>query len=347
MIKKLTKFERLFSDEAPDFTTTPFLSDVVPGLIETDAKFASKELNPRRYAVSGRSLRSPNVRSINPEDYLEFDYENNGPINYPLFNEPSGTQSLDEYQEGLNDPDTPQSSETGNLIGRHIGKQIGLQGLLGTIGTIGGGLAAKVPGSAIMSALPGGFATSALSPAGLINATTGAAVAGLLGKKTHDIARFKGTGTQAQTEAVKSNLGLTGLIGLLGQNLASKFSSIRSPQQKAERAFNISILEQAQKEAKSGPFGALDRQTQQEGELANLGPFGALNRTGGIPQGSTDPFGEYVSAKSMDRVAAGLTTGMGGTPEMEGARLDAAISHEAHPMAEHSDIGGGTGGSDK
>ena len=38
----LTRFEELFGDESYNFSTTPTLQDVVPGLIPADSKFASK-----------------------------------------------------------------------------------------------------------------------------------------------------------------------------------------------------------------------------------------------------------------------------------------------------------------
>ena len=53
----------LFGDEAYNFSTTPELQNVIPGLIETDTRYAAKELSKGREAATGRSFRSPVPRS--------------------------------------------------------------------------------------------------------------------------------------------------------------------------------------------------------------------------------------------------------------------------------------------
>ena len=58
-----SKFDELFGGEE-GIVTAPTLRDVAPGLVEgSGAKFQSKELNPRRTAVSARGFRNPRVRS--------------------------------------------------------------------------------------------------------------------------------------------------------------------------------------------------------------------------------------------------------------------------------------------
>ena len=198
----LTRFEELFGDESYNFSTTPTLQDVVPGLVTSDSKYASKELNQRRQAVTGRSFRSPVPRSMNPRETIRVEQQQPEEQQYiipPSHHSTPSSPGLDGGGPGGGGAFGPegasgqyliaQQGDTGRLGAGTLGNEIGdsLASSLGTMGVMGattatlGALSMGAPSNMIPDIATGSFVSSALNPIAALNVVGGGLVAGQMG----------------------------------------------------------------------------------------------------------------------------------------------------------------------
>ena len=266
----LTRFEELFGDESYNFSTTPELQDVVPGLIETDSKYASKELNTRRKAVTGRSFRSPVPRSMNPRQMSSPQQEEpeqqqqQQQYTAPTSNHPPPYGPSDRGGPGSFGPEGASSNyliemqgETGRLGEGTLGNEIGdsLASSLGTLGLTGAATAALAaigmgaPMSMMPNILGGSFVSSALNPIALANVVGGGLVAGQMGYNAGNQAAEGFSPNPAATSRSQiaafnainpgigglAEIGVEGLLGMLGMG--------ESPTSSAESAAGFSFAE--------------------------------------------------------------------------------------------------------
>ena len=257
----LTRFEELFGDESYNFVTTPALQDVVPGLVETDSKYAAKELNKGREAATGRSFRSPVPRSL--------------PTNkVTVSNLPSVPLPVQERRQRQIQPTYPESDwdggpgggsrggrggqddirirmqgETGrlgegtlgNAIGDSLASSLGTTGLLGMISAGGAALSAGAPSSMLPSILGGSFVSSALNPVVLANILGGGVMAGQMGYNagTNTGAPFTPDSPQSQAAQVAAfNAIDPGIGGALEMGTESILSALFGTENNTSKAAN-------------------------------------------------------------------------------------------------------------
>ena len=288
----LTRFEELFGDESFNFSTTPELVDVSPGLISTDSKYASKELNQRRQAVTGRSFRSPVPRSMNPRQTIAPQQSESEP-------EPEWIPS---NRKGPTDPGLEgggpggggafgpegasgqylieQQGDTGRLGAGTLGNETGdsLASSLGTMGVMGattatlGALSMGAPSSMIPGIATGSFVSSALNPIALANIVGGGLYAGQTGynagnnaanpSATTDVNATPENISNAQIAAFNAiDPGLGGLAELGVEGLLSMLGIGMSPTEGAMSAAHGSL-------ASSGAF-ADAYMTSEQGYVSN------------------------------------------------------------------------------
>jgi hypothetical protein len=127
-------FNELFGgDDEEAFASSPSLGDVAPDLVDSSgSSFSSKELNPRRHAVSARNFRNPRVRSA------ENAFKRQGaveqvPSSGRRSSIPSGQSQPPPYGLGSPDVNVGDSDSGDDAIGETIGNSLA--------GMIGGGLA--------------------------------------------------------------------------------------------------------------------------------------------------------------------------------------------------------------
>ena len=264
----LTRFEELFGDESYNFSTTPTLQDVVPGLIPADSKFASKELNERRQAVTGRSFRSPVPRSMNPrqmnlqqqqqqqEQYFEpLRGEGRGPSGPGLEGGGPGGGGAFGPEGASGKYLIEQQGKTGRLGEGTLGNEVGdsLAGSLGKIGTTGaatatlGALGLGAPTGMIPGIAVGSFVSSALNPIVAGNVLGGGLVAGQMGLEagTNTGDPFAPSSTQSQAAQIAAfnavDPGIGGAIEMGVESLLSTFFGTKSNTSKAEEAAAIGM----------------------------------------------------------------------------------------------------------
>ena len=291
----LTRFEELFGDESFNFSTTPELIDVSPGLITTDSQYASKELNQRRQAVTGRSFRSPVPRSMNPrqvsspspppqqqpEQYIEPPRgEGKGPSSPGLDGGGpgdggawgplgAGGQYLIEQQG-----ETGRLGEgtLGNEIGDSLAMSLGTMGLLGAASATAGALGMGAPMGMIPGIATGSFISSALNPIGVANVVGGGLIAGQTGynvgleaanpEATTDVNATPENIAAAQIAAFNAiDPGLGGMAELGVEGLLSALGYGMSPTEGAMSAAHGSL-------ASSGAF-ADAYMTSEQGYVSN------------------------------------------------------------------------------
>ena len=301
----LTRFEELFGDESFNFSTTPELVDVSPGLISTDSKYASKELNQRRQAVTGRSFRSPVPRSMNPRQTIAPQQSESEP-------EPEWIPS---NRKGPTDPGLEgggpggggafgpegasgqylieQQGDTGRLGAGTLGNEIGdsLVSSLGTMGVMGattatlGALSMGAPSSMIPGIATGSFVSSALNPIALANIVGGGLYAGQTGYNAGQEISAQGYGLTDQGIQNASiaafnaiNPGIGGIAELGAEGLLSMLGIGMSPSDTAAEA--------ASQEAQTGPAGRLAAMQAAEYGGSAVGPD---NGWGGTDSGLVGP----------------------------------------------------------
>jgi hypothetical protein len=222
------QFDEIFGAEEQVFND-PTLRDVAPGLVgRGDARFASKELNPRRQAVSARHFRNPRVRS------KEGAFERGGAV---AQGSPAGfgaVPSMTNFERGA------IARETGGMPGvsGDIGDSSTPGGALGE--TIGNSLASSMAIKGLMAAAPvaaGGLAMGA--PAGAVgSAALGSGVTGMFGGMT--------------------GMGLLGLANTIGGEIASGQTAIGATEGLSDIGMNqaqIDAAQQAGYSAAQAPVG--------------------------------------------------------------------------------------------
>ena len=217
------KFNELFGDDG-GIQSSPTLQDVVPGLVDTGgSRFASKELNTGRAAVSNRSFRSPRVRSA--EDAFT-----RGATTSPGRSSPSASNFNLDVSGGF--PAISYSGPSGGedsaaaAVGNRLGSTI-FSGLAGSaaMGTLGG-LAMGAPLGLSTQFGVGGAMSSLVSPmglAGLANMIGGGIYAGQLGEEASESDEAFSSEQRGQIGAAAANAAMNplGLIGQIGQNIFS------------------------------------------------------------------------------------------------------------------------------
>jgi hypothetical protein len=174
-----TKFDELYGGAEDIMASAPTLRDVTPGLIDGSSRFASKELNPRRSAVSARHFRNPRVRS------REGAFERGGPVGsaaprgfgFVQPSAPSGGGAVPVDSGGYAGTSGVGLSEGGDVgvpggaLGTEIGDAMagamGISGLESGLATAAGGLAMGASLGQIGSAALGSAVTGALNPISL------------------------------------------------------------------------------------------------------------------------------------------------------------------------------------
>ena len=304
----LTRFEELFGDESYNFSTTPELQDVVPGLIETDSKYASKELNARRQAVTGRSFRSPVPRSMNPRQMSspqQEEPEEEQQYTVPTSNRPPPYGPSDRGGPGSFGPEGASSNyliemqgETGRLgegtLGNEIGdsliSSLGTLGLAGVVPTALTALSMGAPMSMMPNILGSSFISSALNPIALANVVGGGLVAGQTSynagnnaanpSATTDVNATPENISNAQIAAFSAiDPGLGGLAELGVEGLLSMFDMGMTPPQAAMSAVHGSL-------ASSGAF-ANAYMTSDQGFVSNA-PGSAVSQAADDARASTE-----------------------------------------------------------
>jgi hypothetical protein len=259
----LTRFEELFGDESYNFTTTPDLQDVIPGLVQSDSQYSSKELNKGRQAATGRSFRSPVPRSFptnqvatptpSPTSIDEPETYTPGPgrrDSEPVGPEGGGPGGGGGYgAEGESGQYLiQQQGETGrlgegtlgNAIGDSLAQSLGIAGATGAAAATLGAIGLGAPTSMLPNIAAGSFVQSALSPIALANVVGGGLVAGQMGYNAGVEAEAQGYGLSNQgnqdvsIEAFSSvDPGVGGLAELGVEGALSLISSRRSPSEVA------------------------------------------------------------------------------------------------------------------
>ena len=289
----LTRFEELFGDESFNFSTTPELVDVSPGLVSADSKYASKELNQRRQTVTGRSFRSPVPRSMNPretirpqqqqqEQYFEPPPrgEGRGPSGPGLEGGGPGGGGAFGPEGASGQYLIEQQGETGRLGEGTLGNEIGdsLATSLGTMGLMGAttatlaALGMGAPSSMLPGIATGSFVSSALNPIALANVVGGGLVAGQTGynvgleaanpEATTDVKATPENITAAQIAGFNAiDPGMGGAIELGAEGLLSMLGYGMSPTEGAMSAAHGSL-------ASSGAF-ADAYMTSEQGYVSN------------------------------------------------------------------------------
>jgi hypothetical protein len=239
----LTRFEELFGDESSNFATTPTLYEVVPEFIEADSKYASKELNRRRKAVTGRSFRSPNPRSYDPrkpEPQQTQQAPNTDTIERfnPIASPPDHGGGPGANYSGI-EGDTDGLSPASTAAGDAIASQLGTYGAASAVTTGIAGLGLGFGVSDVAPAMLESFVTTALNPVTVANTVGGGITSGIIGHGLGEEAAIGGSqnpiGVEAAVNAAQSPLGL---IGQTAEAIASMFGIGQSPVEQAEFAFN-------------------------------------------------------------------------------------------------------------
>ena len=271
----LTRFEELFGDESFNFSTTPELQDVVPGLIASDSKYASKELNQRRQAVTGRSFRSPVPRSMNPRQTIAPQQQEPEP-EYPTYDHVSPTPgdrnggggpgeggafgpegaSGNYLIEQQGDTGRLGAGTLGNAMGDSTALSLGTMGLTGAATATLAALGLGAPTSMLPNIAAGSFVSSALNPITLANIVGGGVIAGQTGYNAGQGIAAQGYGITDQGVQNASiagfnaiDPGLGGAVELGVEGLLSMFGVGMSPSESAHEA--------ASQEATTGPEGRL------------------------------------------------------------------------------------------
>ena len=277
----LTRFEELFGDESYNFSTTPTLIDVAPGLITSDAKYSSKELNVGRGAVTGRSFRSPRTRSSDfksgsfkqqqEEASVEeptFVANDNNPSNNDVNGGPggggaygpegaSGQYLIAQGNQEQFGPDGRLGGGTlGNAMGDSAASSLGIMGLTGATAATLGALGMGAPSGMIPGIATGSFVSSALNPISALNIVGGTVAAGQTGYNAGQGIEAQGYGItdqgiqNAQIAAFNAiDPGIGGLAELGAEGLLSLMGIGMSPSESAHEA--------ASQEATTGPEGRL------------------------------------------------------------------------------------------
>jgi hypothetical protein len=235
----------------------PFLSSVAPGLVGgSDARFASKELNIGRGAVTGgRAFRSPRVRSKSAEEEAAIAAELSSSLGSRNGQQASsvteaagqsGAAGLGGQFDGIG---SVVGQEFGMGILSNIAKNIATTGAMGVnIGASAGQIAGAVPG-AIAGAVKGGLAGPLGAGLGMLGVSDAVAspigaantIGGLAGTMASadiatnrarnvpneissfaDIGQFSGSPeARAAAERAAAPVRGTGLLGLLGEGAVS------------------------------------------------------------------------------------------------------------------------------
>ena len=316
-----SKFDELFgSDEVQ--MSSPTLSDVSPGLVQgTGARFASKELNRKRSAVSGRSFRSAVTRSQNSE------IAENSPMSDSFYNaaplisantignvlSPSnqaimqaggggpggpGGSSIGGFQgsEGIGGADSGNGA-LGTAMGNQAALSMGISGLgaaaLGTAGALGMGAGiGQAAGFGLNSGIQGamGISSGPLGIASLANSIGGTIASGVIGSDAAQSLGMDptGTGAAAAQGAVSSN------FGLLGMGVSA--------------AANALGLSDSGSLAAQGVHGAMNSdEGQSMGMVSNADTVNFGTAFGGTsPAATSGPTGNNLGASTADNAQAGL-----------------------------------------
>ena len=242
------RFHEYFGDDVTP-SRSPALTNMAPSLTASGgAAYEGKELNPRRSAVSGRSHRSPRIRSAG------------GPTVYPAeekVQSPWGTHLgykgpewvdgnrgfLDGGGPGIGPGESAVGGFSGNTadvmgvpgastsLGTAMGDQaasvIGQGMIPGALGTLGLGIALGAPADVIGPAMIGGSILGITSPIGLAalaNSIGGTVAAGQIGSNAAATLGMSPTGPAAVAgaEAVNSSMGL---MGMLGKGISEGFTA--------------------------------------------------------------------------------------------------------------------------
>ena len=275
---RLTRFEELFGDESYNFETTPDLQDVVPGLIGTNSKYASKELSRGRQAATGRAFRSPSPRSLStrqtptniPEQSPEPDewrYDSrvadrdygSGPGDGGAFGAEGASGEYLIEQQG--ETGRLGAGTLGNAIGDDLAASLGIMGATGATAATAGAIGLGAPTSMLPNIIGGSFAASALNPVAALNIVGGGLVAGQMGYGAGIEAEAQGYGLSNQGNqdvsiaafnAVDPGLGGAAELGIEG--LLSTFTSSRSP--------SVVASETGTQTAAMGRLAAIEAATQ-------------------------------------------------------------------------------------
>ena len=251
-----SKFDELFGQEEAT-SSAPTLRDVTPGLVDSGRSgYSSKELNPRRTAVSARSFRNPRVRSKEGA----FDRQGAVESQAPTFSQPNQyvaplaeDRSAEVYTQGggpgpgggLGASGIGASGSalggggdnglgTGGALGEAMGNEaalsMGTTGLMSALGTVGLGAAVGAPIGAIGSAALGSGVTGALGMtgpmglAGLANSIGGTIASGIMGSNAAEDVGLSptGKGAAAAQGSLSSNFGLLGMAVNSGMHALSQ-----------------------------------------------------------------------------------------------------------------------------
>ena len=253
-----SKFDELFGEEEAQMSA-PTLRDVAPSLVDRGgSRFSSKELNPRRTAVSARNFRNPRVRS------KEGAFERGGAVAQggsfgPVSNDNNNfyqgavAREMNEVGLGPGGGIGGTGVEGGNAFGGNIGGELGtamgnaaatsmgISGLgsaaLGAAGALGlgaslGQAASFGLGQGVMGALG---MTGPLGALGMANSIGGSVAAGVVGSNAASSLGMSPTGPAAVAgfDAASSH---AGLVGMGAKGLASLFGFSQSPSNAAVEA---------------------------------------------------------------------------------------------------------------
>ena len=323
----LTRFEELFGDESFNFSTTPELIDVSPGLVTADSKYASKELNQRRQAVTGRSFRSPVPRSMNPrktakpqqqqeptQEYVEppapgrmqpnpgIKEDGGGPGDGGAFGSLGASGDYLIQQQG----ETGRLGEgtLGNEIGDSLALSLGTMGLLGAATATATALGMGAPTSMIPGIATGSFISSALNPIAVANVVGGGLIAGQTGYNAGQEISAQGYGLTDQGIQNASiagfnaiDPGLGGALELGAEGLLSMLGYGMAP---SDAAF-----EAASQEATTGPEGRLAAMQAAEYGGSAVGPD---NGWGGTDAGLVGPADTKADISAAFDVSPDIST---------------------------------------
>lgn len=331
----LTRFEELFGDESYNFSTTPELIDVSPGLIVADSKYASKELNQRRQAVTGRSFRSPVPRSMNPRETIKPQQQE------PEYVEPSTPDRMQPYpgirEEGGGPGDggafgslgasgnylIQQQGESGRLgegtlgneIGDNLAMSLGTMGQLGTVTATAGALGMGAPTSMLPGIATGSFISSALNPIAVTNVVGGGLLAGQMayGAGTNTGDPFAESSPQSQAAQVAAfdaiNPGLGGIAEMGIEALVSALFGTESNTSKAATAAALGMntaTTEAGRQAVAGGFFAGDEGVQTTNTLGT--GLAGTSLTASAPMSSIGTsLGSYATGTIGSAAMAELT----------------------------------------
>jgi hypothetical protein len=207
-----SRFDELFGQEEVR-ASAPTLRDVAPGLVDRGGSgFASKELNPRRTAVSARHFRNPRVRSKESAFGRPGAVEENEPIGFgSSFIEggqtisPLNTQSVLQGGgpgvQGVGADVGPSGDPIGTTVGNAMAQSVGLSGLQSGLGTAALGLATGAPLGAIGTATLGSAVTGALNPLGLLASLAPIAAQGISAHGAAEAAAQSTPGLQGMSQA--------------------------------------------------------------------------------------------------------------------------------------------------